>query len=403
MNQISYANIIPKISSNVEISHRDNEYIITLIDSNFHLKISESLFNLLKFVDNNKTICQIVREYNNAFKNQIDESLAYELLYKKLGHYNIIENDESSFIPSKNPSYLRLNTIVINAKIAKILSKPFLFLFSNRMMIFLIPICFLVITTTVIKNYDEIFRNLKEISSENIALYIIFMIISGLFHELGHATATYRFGGEHSGIGIGFYLFTPVMYADVSSAWKFSVGKRIIVNLAGIYFELLLTVLLILISFVTKTDSFMLISLAILAKTLYNLNPFFRTDGYWVLSDAMRIPNLRTMSNNLLKKVIKSKFDLKVTKKEWALVFYAFLSNTFIFFFLSYLFIINPSSLITFPVDAYSYINQIINNKIIFSMVGFSPLLTPIIFYFLVIRLALNYIKKAKINVIKKN
>ena len=166
---------------------------------------------------------------------------------------------------------------------------------------------------------------------------------------------------------------------------------------------MLLGVLLILISFVTKTESLMLISLAILVKTIYNLNPFFRTDGYWVLSDAIRIPNLRTVSNDLLKKAIKEKFNLKITKKELALVFYAFLSNAFIFAFLFYLFIINPSALITFPVDIYSFINQIIKGRVVFSMIDITPLLTPIIFYFLVIRLVLNYIKKPKTNVIKEN
>ena len=225
MNQILYANIIPKISSNVEISHRDNEYIVTLIDSNFHLKISSKLFNLLGFVDNSKNITQIVNEFNKRFQSHIDESLAYELLYKKLGHYNIIENDESHFIPSNSPSYLRLNTIVINARIAKILSKPFLFLFSNRMMTLLIPICLLITMTTIIRNYNGIFNSLRNISSENITLYVGLMTISSLFHELGHATATYKFGGEHSGIGIGFYLFTPVMYADVYAATNISTIK----------------------------------------------------------------------------------------------------------------------------------------------------------------------------------
>ena len=401
MNQISYANITPKISPNVEISYRDNEYIITLIDSNFHLKISSKLFNLLDFVDNTKNIPQIVNEFNKRFYSQIDENLAYELLYKKLGHYNIIENSESDFKPNNKPSYLRLNIIVINAARTKILSKPFLFLFSNIVMSFFIPICFLITSISVIRNYDEIFRNLKNISSENIALYIGIMIISSLLHELGHATATYKFGGDHSGIGMGFYLFTPVMYADVSSAWKFDVGKRIIVNLAGIYFELLLSTLLILISFCTRIESLMLISLAILFKTLYNLNPFFRSDGYWVLSDSIRVPNLRATSNDLLKKLIKFKMNFKFTNKELFLIFYALISNAFIVFFLFYLFIINPSSLITFPVDIYLYVNQIFNNNKIFSMVSFSPLLTPIIFYFLVIRLVLNYIKKQKTNVIK--
>jgi putative peptide zinc metalloprotease protein len=396
MNQILYDEIIPRISSNIEVSSRNDEYIVTLLDSNFHLKVSSNLFNLLQCVDNNKTICQIVDNYNSTFQNQIDSKIAYELLFKKLGHYNIIENEENNFKPSKTPSYLKLSTIIINAKVAKTLSSPFLFLFSNRIMICLIPICLIIITATIITDYNEILGNLKEISSENIVLYIVFMTISTLFHELGHATATYKFGGEHSGIGIGFYLFTPVMFADVSSAWKFSVNKRIIVNLAGLYFELLFTVILILIAFITKTNSFMLISIGILVRTLYNLNPFFRTDGYWILSDAIRIPNLRKTSDALLQKAIKFNNSRKFSKKEYALIIYAFLSNTFILFFLFYLFVINPNSLLSFPVDIYSHIKNLITNKTDIDIIGFAPFITPVIFYFLIIRLSYIYIKKLK-------
>jgi putative peptide zinc metalloprotease protein len=290
---------------------------------------------------------------------------------------------------------LKLNLIIINAKNAKFLSKPFLGLFSNNILWFLIPACFFILSMIFFVNYDEIFKNLKNSSIENIFLYVGIMIISSLFHELGHTTATYKFGGHHSGIGIGFYLFTPVLYADVSSVWKFDANKRIVVNLAGIYFELLLSTLLILVSLIISFKPLMTISMMILIKTLYNFNPFFRTDGYWVLSDAIRIPNLRTTSNELLKKVIK-KLNFNLTKKQAFLVIYALISNSFILFFLLYLFIINPSSLLTFPVDTYLYIIGIINNKIVFSLVNVAPLLTPLVFYILVIRLGFDYIKKWK-------
>jgi putative peptide zinc metalloprotease protein len=223
------------------------------------------------------------------------------------------------------------------------------------------------------------------------------MILSGIFHELGHASATYNFGGEHSGIGIGFYLFTPVMYADVSSAWKFDVGKRIIVNLAGIYFELLLGTTLILISFLLGIKALLIIPSIILIKTLFNLNPFFRTDGYWVLSDLLRTPNLRTTSNDLLKKIVAKKLETVLRAKDLFLIIYAFISNSFFIIFLFYLFIMYPNSLITFPIDVYYYINQVINREIVFTITGIYHFVIPVMFYTLIIRLLLNYIKKKKV------
>ena len=73
MEQILYTNIIPKINPSIDITHRDNEYVVTLTESNHHLKISQKVFNLLRFVDNEKNISQIVKEYNISFKSEIDD------------------------------------------------------------------------------------------------------------------------------------------------------------------------------------------------------------------------------------------------------------------------------------------------------------------------------------------
>ncbi|KAF2514909.1 hypothetical protein [Flavobacterium foetidum] len=393
---VTYDNLVPKINPNIDIVQRDNEYIVTLIESNFHFKISTQMFNLLKLVDNDSKISQIVNRFNNTFETQLDNALVYELLYYKLGRYNIIENNENNFDVKKQPSYLKLNFIVINAKRAKILSKPFLFLFSNYALKFLISVCLLITSITFITNYNEILKNVKSISVEYFTFYFVIMIISSLFHELGHVSATYKFGGSHSGIGIGFYLFTPVLYADVSSAWKFNVNKRIIVNLAGIYFELLLSTFFIIISFLTTIKPLLIVPSIILFKTIYNLNPFFRTDGYWVLSDYIRTPNLRERSNKLLKNMIKNRFSLQLNSKEIFIFFYALISNSFLLLFLFYLFILNPNSLISFPADIYSYASKIVKESASFKISDVSKLLVPLLFYMLVIRLLFNYFKNKK-------
>jgi putative peptide zinc metalloprotease protein len=393
MENILHTNIVPQKNNNITIHFRDNEYVVTLEESNFHIKISSKLFHLLKLVDNKKPISEIVNDFNKSFENKIDNTLAYDLLYNKLGHYNIIETGKSNFNKVK-PAYLKLNTIILNDRITKRLSKPFFFLFSKLVLRVFIPLCFAIIGVTFILNYSEIYENVKQISAQYFALYIVLMLFSTFFHELGHATATYKFGGKHSGIGIGFYLFTPVMYADVSSAWEFDIRKRIIVNLAGIYFELLFGTILILISLTTAIKPLLIIPSIILIKTVFNLNPFLRTDGYWVLSDAIKTPNLRGFSNKLLKSLIINKFQQKISKKEVFIILYAIISNSFILMLLFYLFVKNPNSLLTFPVDIYNYIGQIINQKRLFKIRDVSAFLVPITFYLLAIRVLLNYLKK---------
>lgn len=397
METISIDNLIPKVNPNIVICHRDNECIISLKGSNFHLKISSQTFKLISLIDNNKNIGQIIKEYNNSCQNHINKKLAYDLFYNKLGHYNIIENSKSNFDDTIETKYLRLNFILLKPSITKVLSKPLLFLFSKVALRLLISFYLIISLLSVIANYNEILKSIDGISVEYFAFYFCIMLFSSLLHELGHVSAAYKFGGIQSGIGVGFYLFSPVMYANVSCAWKFDLGKRLIVNLAGIYFELIFSTILLILSFVTGFKQLLIIPSIILIKTLLNLNPFFRTDGYWVLSDAIRIPNLRSKSNELMKRFLKFNEVKRFKTRDVFLIIYALISNTFIFIFLFYIFIMNPNALITFPIDIYEYIVSIMYKKNEFSLSGISHLLIPVAFYILLIRFSINFIKKHRL------
>ena len=56
--------------------------------------------------------------------------------------------------------------------------------------------------------------------------------------------------------------------------------KRIIINFGGIYFELIYASFLITIAILIDNKELLILPLVLFIKTLYNLNPFFRTDGY---------------------------------------------------------------------------------------------------------------------------
>ena len=84
---------IPQLNPRIDFHYRDNEYIISFKDNKSHLKINSKLFNLIGYVDNKRTLTQIVNEYNNSLEDKINNEFAYELLFEKLGYYNIIENN----------------------------------------------------------------------------------------------------------------------------------------------------------------------------------------------------------------------------------------------------------------------------------------------------------------------
>lgn len=136
---------------------------------------------------------------------------------------------------------------------------------------------------------------------------IIFLLI---LHEIGHATASTAMNVKPGKIGFGIYFIFPAFYTDLSNAWGVSRKKRIIINLGGIYFQLILNALflIILILNLNNTDLVTFLRRCIsfnIGISLYNLNPFFRFDGYWIYSDWFDIPNLRQQSNELTYSWIK--------------------------------------------------------------------------------------------------
>lgn len=129
-----------------------------------------------------------------------------------------------------------------------------------------------------------------------LVVYPLFMFII-LLHEVGHASAAFSFGIRPREIGMCLYFIFPVLYANVSDVWQLSAGKRNVVNIGGIYFQLLVNVILIS-CFYTNISQPLLCTL-IISNTIsmvISLIPFFRYDGYWLFSDYFNIPNLRTKS-----------------------------------------------------------------------------------------------------------
>ena len=125
-----------------------------------------------------------------------------------------------------------------------------------------------------------------------------------LFHEFGHAAAQVRFGLRTGPIGFQLYHYIPAFFADVSNSWKLKPRQRIAVDIGGIYFQSIAASILYLIYL--KTDYIPLLATVIASDTLciISINPFLRFDGYWLLTDALAVPNLREFSEKLLGRFI---------------------------------------------------------------------------------------------------
>ena len=136
-------------------------------------------------------------------------------------------------------------------------------------------------------------------SLEGMALYGLTLLATKTLHEFGHAYTAKRYGCRVPTMGVAFLVMWPVLYTDTSDAWRL-VSRRARLNIAaaGMLAELGLA------AFATLAWSFLpdgpLRSAAFLVATVswittltINLSPFMRFDGYYLLADALDVPNLQ--------------------------------------------------------------------------------------------------------------
>jgi putative peptide zinc metalloprotease protein len=136
-------------------------------------------------------------------------------------------------------------------------------------------------------------------------LWLIYPVVKAL-HEFGHAFAAKVWGGEVHEMGIMLLVLMPIPYVEASSASAFpEKHKRMVVGAAGIMVELFLASLALFVWLNVESGSVSAIAFNVMliggvSTLFFNGNPLLRFDGYYVLADAVEIPNLATRSKNYL-------------------------------------------------------------------------------------------------------
>lgn len=149
-------------------------------------------------------------------------------------------------------------------------------------------------------NWQQISQHftINALSPYNLLLLFFLYPPIKFLHELGHAFSAKLEGGEVHEMGINFMLLIPIPYVNVSTATHFrSKYKRMFVSAAGILVETLLASLGLLLFLSTEPGlvqsiGFNIFIIGGISSLFFNGNPLLKYDGYYILSDALEIPNL---------------------------------------------------------------------------------------------------------------
>ena len=151
------------------------------------------------------------------------------------------------------------------------------------------------------RQWDDFLHTTDFFFSWQGALYFgLALILVKALHELGHAYTAVRYGCYVPTLGIAFMMLTPLLYTDVTDAWKLRDRRqRLWIDSAGIVVEVAIAlVATFLWAFLPdgpmRSAAFMLATAGWIMSLAINLNPFMRFDGYYILAELLGIENLQS-------------------------------------------------------------------------------------------------------------
>lgn len=157
-------------------------------------------------------------------------------------------------------------------------------------------IVFCLDTTTILFFFRE-----KHASLFLLLTLIPFSLIATLLHEFAHAITVKAFGRDVHYLGIGWYFLVPIAFTDTSDMWLSNRRARMMVNLAGIYMDVLLgsvcaALILLFQHYPYIQCMFWLFAFYSYIHAIRMLSPFQEMDGYYLLLDYLDEPKLKSIA-----------------------------------------------------------------------------------------------------------
>lgn len=153
----------------------------------------------------------------------------------------------------------------------------------------------------VSRQWDAFYATFQHFFSwQGAAIYAVALIVIKSAHELGHAFTALRFGCRVPTMGICFLVMFPVLYTDVTDAWRLrSRRERLLIGSAGIAVELAIACFATLLwtflpDGVARSLAFSFATVGWVLSLAINLNPLMRFDGYYLFSDLIGVDNLQS-------------------------------------------------------------------------------------------------------------
>ncbi|MEM8930483.1 MAG: hypothetical protein AAGE94_04880 [Acidobacteriota bacterium] len=192
---------------------------------------------------------------------------------------------EPSPIDPKPTGFLRNPRPLLSERAVDRIARPFSGLFAAPVVVLLLAVGTIAHLHVYLRILPHVELSLAGLDWADVILLLVISHGVTMFHELGHASASRRFGVAPGPIGWARHRFTAVLYADVSRTWRLDRYRRAAVDAGGLYFEWIAATCLIFYLWIRPASPILYLLPLVHLGFLFSASPIRRRDGYWLLKD----------------------------------------------------------------------------------------------------------------------
>ena len=293
---------IPRIRGGVATFPFDDgtanqSFLISYGDRNW--KVSPIVMAVLQYIDGKRDAKEIQHLLLNEHGVRFTVAEVEQIVIK-IRHNGLLDESGSVIAPTKR-RMLWGKIPIFSAVVVQKLSFLKL-LFKKQVLTALIILAIVFLAFIFVSHPISVISNeITNLSFLNLVLVYALTLLFGVIHEFGHSVALISGGQKPGRIGLGVYYFMPVLFSDVTNAWRLNRAGRILVDIGGMYFQCLILLLTFILNVVVFHSQLVSLAISLSAfQVVLNFSPFIKLDGYWVLCDFLGVASVYETVRNLI-------------------------------------------------------------------------------------------------------
>jgi putative peptide zinc metalloprotease protein len=268
------------------------------------VQLTPLLHQTLAAIDGRRTLAEVAEQVGAASGRLVrpeDVSTLVDSSLRPLGLLMLADGSAPEVRRSNPLLALTLRRAVTDPAVTRRLTAPFAVLFSPLVVVPVV-LAFVAVSAWVLVDQGLAAATAQAFGNPALFLAVVVLtVLSAGFHEFGHAAAA-RYGGATPGVmGVGFYLFWPAFYTDVTDSYRLGRGGRVRTDLGGLYFNAVVVLLSFGLWWLTGWHAVLLLVATQILQMVRQLLPLLRFDGYHVLADLTGVPDLYRRIGPILK------------------------------------------------------------------------------------------------------